>query len=690
MPPKKKRLKYKNPVSEKDVYIDWDGEFDPTEYLNTMIETKLDNRVLTDIDERELPRAANFVEFCYGKNFLNFPPFPRAIQIVASLFGEICPFCSDEQTRQNLYSQKIDEIYDKVVFTRYGVCPKCKKTRIDFLKARKYWFPDRLVAIIGQRAGKNFMFVQAQLYLLHRFLTFERNNKRITPYDYYGLAPGPLRMTFTAITLGQAMKTLWGPFTSIFEDAPWFQEYGRFLTYHGKRKGVELYTNNSTFIVYKNKRIDVACSAPDQRTLRGATRFSFGIDEVCWFDAGGQDSKSAPSKVLGSIDDIHTSLSNSLRTIRNAAMKRIKAGDYDCPTGYSFDISSPCHANDIGMMGLREAQKNVFISAWNFATWQFNPEYESEESFKADYIKDPIKADRDFGAIPPLTVSPWMSDARPVVLASRTQQEPMIITHKVCTEINPFGEVSTWFKLESIKDATTPRILAIDNGLTSNAFAAVLLSVRKGVSRVDECFMLKPNESENIKVNLDKMFEEFVYPLASKCNIVLGLYDRWNSIQNIQKLRGEGKDWRQYSLTPNDFDMLRGKLQSSEVSLPFSEFDLNVFLKKESADTDLVRLSMLKPNFGLILQILTVRSLGVRVVKPLYGDDDVFRAAALGIKHLYEDDIRKVLDTTYNPFGDKPKGGYGVVSYVTKSGGSGGSSRSGAPSKIVAVKTKSR
>ena len=685
---KEKKVKWKNPSIDKDVYVDWDGEFDPGEYLEELIEKKLDRRLLNDIDEREIPRAANFVEFCYGKNFLNFKPLPRVIQIASALYGEVCPFCSDKEMKDNLYDQSIDEIYEKLVFTRFGRCPKCKQTKIDFVRNRKWWMPDRLVAVVGQRAGKNIMLSQMSLYHLHRFLTLELDNRRVAPYEYFGTAPAPLRMTFTAVTLGQAMDTIWGPISGMFEEAPWFQEYGKFLNYHGKKRGAELYAYNTTFVAYKNKRVDMACRAPDQRKLRGSTRIGYGIDEVCWFDAKAEEKSKGGDKVLGSVNDIDTSLSNSLKTIRQAAKKRFLAGDFDVPTGYSFHISSPCHANDIGMMELREARNNIFVSAWNFPTWEFNYDYKSQDDFRADYLKDPVKAERDFGALPPLTLTPWITDARPIIMCSRQQREPPLLTYTKREEVNPFGETTTWFKLETVRDAATPRIVSIDNGRVNNAFAMVISSIQKGIPTVDECFMLKPDESQAKTVNLSKMFEEFIYPLSKKMNIVCGIYDQWNSDQNIDKMRGEGKDWRKYSLKPDDFDFLRGKLQISEISLPYADFDLNVFLKAESAELDLVRLSENKHNFALILQTLTVRQVGARLRKPLYGDDDVFRAAMLGVKHLYDEELRPKLGFSG---GSKllTNTNVGLVSYRMKS--AGGSSSNGVTStSCVAFKTKSR
>jgi hypothetical protein len=149
--------------------------------------------------------------------------------------------------------------------------------------------------------------------------------------------------------------------------------------------------------------------------------------------------------------------------------------------------------------------------------------------------------------------------------------------------------------------------------------------------------MLKPTEQYNI--NLSKMWDNFIYPIIAKTNITLILYDKWNSLQNIQKLQDEGKDARQYSLTPKDFAFFRLKLMNSEVSYPFSEYSPNAFLDNGSADVDLVNVSLSKPGFALLLQTLSVRQLGGRVVKPLYGDDDIFRTAMLALKFLYDPEI---------------------------------------------------
>lgn len=623
------------------------GLWDPGEYLAGLLDNGLSNDVASLVmrDERlDIPRAASFMEFCHSPSFLNFPPFPRQLQIASHMLGEICYHCSDPDFMYQMFDQSLAEINEKVIFTRFGRCPKCQRTRLDFLKHQQWHFPESLIGVIGQRSGKNYLLGQLACYQLHRFLTFEVDGERVTPHKYMGLGPGMLTMTFTAATLGQAMRNIWNVFQPMIQNSPWFQEYFKYLKHHGNRIGEELIVNNNTFLRFRNKLIDVSCQAPNQSTLRGATRIGFGMDEICWHDVKQEESKASQS-VLGSVRDVYIALFNSLKTVRNASVKLMKAGDFDAPTAFDWNISSPCHANDIGMQMLRSADENKRIYAANYATWEFNPEFKNGKAdFASEYATlGEVEADRNFGAIPPLTVSPWIVDPKPLLLCVRSKQDIPIVSVDFRTERSVFGEQTAWYEIKSLNDATTPLILAIDNGYNNNAFALTLMSIGKnGLPYVNQCLLLKPQEGMFV-VNLAHMWDRLIQPLVAKANIKLVLYDRWNSLQNIQSLQNEGRDARQYSLNPKDFELFRRKLMNQEVSYPFSEYSPKVFVDSGSADVDLVQVSTTKPGFALLLQTLTVRQVGNRLVKPLHGDDDVFRTTMLGLKFAYDPDIAKNL-----------------------------------------------
>lgn len=665
-----------------------DGVFDPGLYLQSLLDTGLSTEVQSIVmkDERlDVPRATSFMEFCFSPSFLNFAPFPRQLQVASHLLGEICYDCSDKDFMYQMFDASLAEINERIVFTRYSKCPRCGKTRFDFIKHAQWIFPETLIAVLGQRSGKNYLLGQLACYQLHRFLTLERDGERVTPHKYMNLGPGMLTMTFTAATLGQAMKNIWNVIQPMIQQSPWFKEYFKYLKYHGTRIGEELIVNNSTYLRFRNKLIDVSCQAPNQSTLRGPTRIGFGMDEICWHDVKQEESK-ASSSVLGSVRDVYTALFNSLKTVRNAALTLMRAGDYDTPTAYDWNISSPCHANDIGMQMLRAAadeEKNKArrICAAHYATWEFNPEFKNGKAdFATEYATlGEVEADRNFGAIPPLTVSPWIVDPRPVLLVVRGREDIPIVTVDFKSEKSVFGDQTAWYELKSVSNASTPLVLSIDNGYSNNAFALTLSGIGKeGLPYIHQCLMLKPQEGSFV-VNLAHMWDRLIYPLVCKANITLVLYDRWNSLQNIQQLQNEGKDARQYSLTPKDFELFRRKLMNQEVSYPFSEHTPKVFLDSGIADVDLVQISQTRPGFALLLQTLTVRQIGNRLVKPLHGDDDIFRTAMLALKFLYDPEIASKLGFVAST-GKQAKKGMSVSSFIStklKSAGNVGSLISG-------------
>ena len=619
---------------------DEEDEYNPENLLDQVevaLRNNFDTRVSGMLDERQIQRYANFYEF--ARRGLNIAPFPRQLQVVMQSYGEICMFCSDHDVALNMFDQDMDTIFEKVKFMRYGVCPQCQRTRLDMIRNRLWEYPNRIALLVGQRGGKNMTLGMASLYQDHLYLTLENaEKKRVSPYEYFGLLPTFVRQAFTGVTAQQALDNIWAQIVSLRNNSSWYKQYHEFLDYHGKRMGQELYKISDTFIAYNHKRMGSTIKTPDKRKLRGATRYFTAIDEICWFNS--TLSESAEKKV-GDVREVWVSLNNSLRTIRNEADRMMRAGVYDCPNAYSMDISSPFDVNDILSQILREAKTNKRIMAGHYATWEFNPRY-TQASLAEEFVKDPEVAWRDFGAIPPLANQPWISEPKTVIDIVRKSKDPIYVTYKIRTAINTFGDRTMWYELDQCNLAGAGRVIALDNGLSNNAFACCIGSVEAGgKTRIDTAVMLKPTTL--CKINLDKMFSEFVLPLVKASRAVIVAYDHWNSIQNVQQMRDTGVDARQHTLTPLNFNAMRAAVFSNTISYPFTEFSLAPILDR-SADVDLISTAQDKPNFSLVLQTLTVREIGGgKVVKPKYGDDDVFRTAALVHAMIADPDVAKKL-----------------------------------------------
>jgi hypothetical protein len=620
--------------------IDDSDEFNPELLLDSLehaITNDFDFRVGTQFDEREIPRYANFYDFT--RRGLNVKAFPRQLQVIMHAHGEICMFCSDHDWAYGMFDQDMQDIQRKVAFMRFGRCPKCKRTRLDMIKHNLWYFPNRIALLVGQRGGKNMTLAMASLYQDHLFLTLEKDKQRVSPYEYFNLMPTFVRQAFTGVTAAQAFDNIWDQIVSVRKNSPWYNQYFEFLKYHGQRLGQELYKVSDTFVSYHHKRMGVTIKTPDKRKLRGATRYFCGIDEICWFNSSMTE---AQEKKVGDVKEVWVSLNNSLRTLRNSADQLMRAGVYDVPNSFTMDISSPFDINDILSQHLMEAKVNKRIVAGHYATWEFNPNY-TQESLAEEFIKDAEIAWRDFGAIPPLANSPWMGDAKAVIECVRQTPDPTYVTYRVQTGRNEtFNDVTTWLELDRVNFNNAAHVIAIDNGLSNNAFGCSVASLEPGNKcRIDVSFMLKP--PAGAKINLDKMYTEFIEPLVKRSNCVAVIYDHWNSIQNVQNLRDQKYDARQYTLTAKDFEAIKASFFSQTMSYPFTEYPLNSLLTR-SSEVDLVQTAQDKPHFSLVLQTLTVREIGGgKVVKPKYGDDDVFRTAALCHRFVMDPEIQIAL-----------------------------------------------
>lgn len=614
--------------------------FNPEKFADDELELEfenIDDRILDQIDESDLPIPANFIEFVTSKKFLNTTIFPRQIQIASQFYEEMCPDCSNKEAMSNLYDQKLDWIYDNIVFLRNGVCPICKKNRIDFIKEGKFTFPDSLYVCCGQRSGKSILgggliphYTTARILCMRN-----KKGKRVIPYKYFHNPPAPFYGTFTAVSLKQATDNLWQPFRG-YLDSPWWKLYFEILDYYGKKLGVELYKNNTTYLQIQHKKLAWLCEPPSKKKLRGKTRFFFGIDELSWHDLGTKE-----DSILGSAKEVMASGRNSLLTFRKKANNKLLKGNFNIPTAIECYCSSPAEANDILMRKVRESKSNPKMLGFRYATWEFNPDYKGPEDIGET---DQMVLMRDFGANPPLGDKQYYSDSKNLI--EMVGNKTNMVNYSTQESKNDFGEISLYPKVETLNYTNTfPKILTLDNGQTNNCFAASLLHIDNGIVVTDSLFNVKPTKVN--KVNLSRCFEDFVKVLLSnkQLNIVMVAYDRWNSAQAIDSLKDSGILAVQYSPKYQDFIDIRSNLSTKSFSFVKPLLTNPRTLVDYEGDFDFLEASYKDIPFGLLYQILTVRDLGKMLAKPTNGDDDLFRAWSLGAILLRKNEYKDKFNT---------------------------------------------
>ncbi len=612
-----------------------DADWSPSSLVTQALTSDLDPGIFSIIDESDILKAPNFVDFCLNKKFLNVLPYPRQIEAGLAFFEEYCRDCSNpawvhgEERELDLFDQPIPTILDNIQLLEFGKCPKCGQTKNDMAAKGDVHFPYEMAGCAGQRSGKSALVAMIGAYQLHRFLVIP------DPIRFFGLlASSQLYMTMTAVSAMQAEALLWVPFKEYVDEAPWFKEYHQLLTDVGERLGTELMYRPKTFLVYKHKRLACLYEAPNKRRLRGKTRFFTAIDEIGWMEADAQK-----QSVTMSADEISAALDNSLRTLRSKAELKRAAGLWNCPDGVACNISSPSAKDDKIMRNIRAARTNRKIYAYHYPTWEANPEI-SRESLQSEYDKSRMIAERDFGAIPPLANDPFIDNPNCVDLMIRENHKHNLMQVKIEYNTDTFGNMTKYAKVHvPMVDKRKPRMLLVDTGEKRNHFAVMLLTWDSKIDRARVDYVFDVSPEEGIPINFALMWEHCFMPICKNLLIKHMFSDTWNSTEMVQKLRQYKVMSEQITLKFGDFVEVAARLGAGELILPKPELPVEELrLTYENP----VKFVEGKPILGLILQILTVRQVGRRIAKPLNGDDDMFRALALGMSQIVRPELKRL------------------------------------------------
>ena len=442
--------------------------------------------------------------------------------------------------------------------------------------------------------------------------------------------------TFSALSAEQAEENLWMPFKGLYDNSPWFKKYNDFLRAEEKRLSIPLVENKDTYIFYPHKRFMCSYTGSDDRKKRGRTRLWGAIDEIAFLNSEQGTSK---KKVMDA-DKNYSALNNSLSTIRQKAIMKIQAGFYDTQMAIMYNASSPYNVQDKIMRLVKSP--SILSVAIQRATWEANPDYTELTCRAMNPNLSQVEFDRDFGAIPPFSDSPFIGEGRvleKLCLPSDTHQPLVDITREIHTD--PMGDSYLYLKAKVSRiDKITPRLLSLDNGFTQNAFAAALFSFNheKKSPFLNQMFSLYPDQNAGLNIHFPMMFEHFIIPLIQGLNIKFVFYDRWQSLDQIQRLRDIKVQAQAHSLSlEKDLLPFKQMLLSGNMILPPCELPIQG-VKDSSNPLQQVKD---KPVANLIWQTLTVRQVGRKLLKPLEGDDDMFRAFALGGSRFLFEDIQK-------------------------------------------------
>lgn len=447
----------------------------------------------------------------------------------------------------------------------------------------------------------------------------------------------PLTGSFIALTATNAVNLLWKPIRDMISVSEWFQEYFELLDDYGKQYGKELYQFNhtGTYLRLFTKGLDMYPQGPGKRTLRGPTRFVAATDELGHFpfnpatNPDDMEDTGDDERERANADEVHTVLTNSLATVRTEVLNLYKKGIFAYPQGLNLSISSPASWRDKIMRLYAESKDSTITLGIKAATWEVSPIYTRDHPIIADmYRRNPRKAERDFGANPPkLTSSVFDKDMILPMFCLRP-------THRISYENSPPHVTHAKIVELNLKPAGyPPSILALDAGLTNNAFAFALLYKDGNTIKVPVALevVAKPGS----RIDFPFLYDNVLKPLVLKYNVKEVYADRWQSEFILRQLEVDTNfrvTSKQYSLKSRDFDSFidyvpTGQLQLPQLELQPDRIEVVIDFKKELLQF---------PASHLFRQFLTVQQFAGMLIKGENSTDDIFRAVVLGVTRYFD------------------------------------------------------
>jgi hypothetical protein len=621
-------------------------DFNISQYMADMEDSETGTLHDLKIDTRDLPLAKNFYDYCFtltGKKV--HKPWSRQLWIGAMLNAEICPCCSKKEwldvnnVPKDFASKDLPEY---LCFLENGKCPKCKRTKWELIQNHGLNNYIQLVNVLGQRSGKSSSAAMYASYHLHRMLKFPvyatLTNSMQSSTELTG--------TMVSLSFAKAIGVMWTPFRKLVtEESEWYAEYFRKMDYYKNLYGKELYRTSTLYMTFGLKNLKMYPSGPKASTLRGDTRWLAMLDELGLFKLPSGNEEEDENSEIANADEAHKSLYNSLTTVNMAYNELLAKGYNTAPPALLMSVSSPMSIRDKVMRLYRESKTeegSKYILGVNLPTWEVNPNMTRQTPvIAAAYASNPEKAERDFGANPPIVHSRFLSvnSVNDKVFSGKPNSHSL--TYQFDQPEMIYGRLDKVRPLPYI-----PGVVALDAGSTNNSFsiAAGHYDFESGKTVVTTLLECMPQQGRRIDFNL--LYAHVILPLCKATNAVWIAADQWQSIDLLHRTKADmGNNpiqkprtlATQYSPKRKDFENFRGMLESGSIILPSRDpKEIDRILNGDIANykTEMIG----KPVEHLMLQMLTVRDVGPARC-PEKGEgytDDLFRATVLLVNAIHK------------------------------------------------------
>lgn len=511
----------------------------------------------------DLGMARNAVDFAASEEFLDIPGIYEnkgQYLVLRDYFGLRCPDCNKGDG--DVFRRSVGELREEILLEWDSdavdfICPGCGVKQADLILRGNVKRNDTLLGVIGMKGGKTMLASIIMSYFEH-FLIKQGDLRK-----YFGLPKAPfVEITAVAVSGEQAKQTIWAQYIANRKLSLWYKKLDEIVKDNRFDK-LKLY-NETTVMIYNDiVHLLIQPANSSSATLAGKAKVLYVMEELGRFDT--TESKRSAKEIWGVGQ-------SSLKPVRQA----VKKLGLPFWLGSFVGIGSPISVDDYGMMKTRSlvGKPDSGIMALRYATWDFNKNYEKSD-FAEDYANDAVMAERDFGANPVGSETPWI-DNFDLFLSAIGSAEALV---EFADEEIVDGEVTYLNKvITKLSSDEYVHYICGDAGKSKDTFGLasvhmedrVVNGVGEVVTVVDFVLHVLPNAGLKRLVWFDGIVE-IIKRLGLVWNIGEVSFDYWDTDYIVQELRVNGginvHQYQMSSLRVTDFIKFRQDVYRHRVVL---------------------------------------------------------------------------------------------------------------------------
>jgi len=379
---------------------------------------------------------------------------------------------------------------------------------------------NEVICMLGKGSGKDHcarISIAYTAYLLHCLRD---------PLSYYGKANGVyIDLLNLAVNAQQAQRVFFEPLKNLLLSSPFFNEVG--------------FEPRVSEIFFFSRPVRCFSGHSESEGWEGYEVMTVILDEISAFKTD--------SELKG-----ETRAKGSASAIYN--MSKLSVMSRFPEIGKVILLSFPRYKGDFIQQRYFGAQQKNEPKTWSMkaATWEVNPTIKRED-LESEFIRNPIEARARFECEPPNMEDAYFRDADLVRKAFNYGEDPID---------EEDGTFKKWF---NGTDGHT-RFIHIDLGLKRDR-AALCMSHGAGFKEIKTSMGVETLPVVNVdlvhsweashgeEINFANV-RQMIVDLCRKFQVGLVTFDRWQSVEMIQSLRGQGINADFHSVKKSDYDTL--------------------------------------------------------------------------------------------------------------------------------------